>query len=271
MSFLTIILLIIVLGVVACVAGLIAAGNAGKKFGAAIARIPNFSSSWLYLSADMRTGIAIDQSQRKVCLLEKINSGNFSHKVLAFDDILGAELFEDGNSITKTVKSSQIARAAVGGVLLGGVGLVVGGLSGKQVHHEKVKRIELRLTVNDMARPNRDICFCNLETTRGSMAYNQFSNVAREWQSRFEVVIKSCETQAAQPTAPAAPRPASQSFSSIYIHKNGTQYGPYNLSQVQDYLLKGSFDQLDQACHDGQNWTTVSKILEIAQGASSSH
>ena len=55
----------------------------------------------------------------------------------------------------------------------------------------------------------------------------------------------------------------------IYVHKDGTQYGPYSLEQLQQYLQQGSFTLEDQACHDGQNWVSVGQIPGIAQAATS--
>ena len=53
----------------------------------------------------------------------------------------------------------------------------------------------------------------------------------------------------------------------IYIHKDGTQYGPYSLEQVQQYIQQGAFTLQDQACHDGQNWVPLSQVPGIAQQA----
>ena len=39
----------------------------------------------------------------------------------------------------------------------------------------------------------------------------------------------------------------------IYVHKDGTQYGPYTIEQVQQYIQQGAFTLQDQACYDGQN------------------
>ena len=53
----------------------------------------------------------------------------------------------------------------------------------------------------------------------------------------------------------------------IYLHKDGTQYGPYTLEQLQQYIQKGSFTVQDQACYDGQNWVTVAQVPGISQAA----
>ena len=51
----------------------------------------------------------------------------------------------------------------------------------------------------------------------------------------------------------------------IYVHKDGTQYGPYTLEQLQEYIQQGSFTLQDQACHDGQNWVPVAQVPGISQ------
>ena len=53
----------------------------------------------------------------------------------------------------------------------------------------------------------------------------------------------------------------------IYVHKDGTQYGPYTLEQLQQYIQQGSFTTQDQACYDGQSWVTVAQIPGISQAA----
>tara|TARA_B100000035_G_scaffold131448_1_gene111719 strand:- start:2853 stop:5012 length:2160 start_codon:yes stop_codon:yes gene_type:complete len=55
----------------------------------------------------------------------------------------------------------------------------------------------------------------------------------------------------------------------IYIHKDGTQYGPYTLEQLQEYIQQGSFTLQDLACHDGQNWVPVGEVPGIAPAATS--
>ena len=50
----------------------------------------------------------------------------------------------------------------------------------------------------------------------------------------------------------------------IYIHKEGTNYGPYSIEQVKEYVQQGSFTLQDQACHDGQNWIPVAQLPGVA-------
>ena len=53
----------------------------------------------------------------------------------------------------------------------------------------------------------------------------------------------------------------------IYVHKDGTQYGPYTLEQVQQYIQQGAFTLQDQACYDGQNWVPLAQVPGLSQPA----
>jgi hypothetical protein len=46
----------------------------------------------------------------------------------------------------------------------------------------------------------------------------------------------------------------------IYVSRNTTQYGPYSLDQLRNYVEAGNFTISDLACFDGQNWVTVAQV-----------
>ena len=52
----------------------------------------------------------------------------------------------------------------------------------------------------------------------------------------------------------------SKQFSEIYLHKQGEQYGPYNMSQIEGFLISKDFTLEDLACWDGGNWEKIDKI-----------
>ena len=49
-------------------------------------------------------------------------------------------------------------------------------------------------------------------------------------------------------------------LSEIYLHKQGEQYGPYDMSQIEDFLIAKDFNLEDLACWDGKNWKKIEQI-----------
>lgn len=73
--------------------------------------------------------------------------------------IATVEVLRDGGSITSTNRGSQVAGAAVGGILLGGVGLLVGGLSGSKRTQQTINEVAIKLIVDDRVNPVHTIPF----------------------------------------------------------------------------------------------------------------
>jgi len=214
MDFSTLFIIVVAVFVAAigiAIAVAINTANRQKEMGASIAAVPGFTATYQYRGADGANGIAIDEPNEKVCLVSHSIVGSVTNRVVPYRDIISSELFEDGKTITRTVRSSQIGGALVGGLLLGGVGAVIGGLSGKRVETGKVRRIDLRLVINDPARPTHDVCFLAVETNRNGYLHKLTSELARQWQARFDVIIKRAEREDAASGQQQAEKPASLS------------------------------------------------------------
>lgn len=112
-----------------------------------IKSITGFTATQKFVNQDATSAIAIDEKSKRVCIV-KAEGDDVKTKTIRHKDILSSEIFEDGQSIVKTVRSSQIGGAVVGGILLGGVGAIIGGLSGKKKNSDNVKRVDVRLTIN---------------------------------------------------------------------------------------------------------------------------
>ena len=75
--------------------------------------------------------------------------------VYDYKDILDFELLEDGTSIIK----GGLARSVVGGAIFGGVGAVVGGVTGNRKVHQKCNSLKIKITLN---RTDMPIIYINL-------------------------------------------------------------------------------------------------------------
>jgi len=149
--------------------------------------------------------IGLDEKNKKVCFLDSnlktklplFDRIEYSAQTYSYKDILESEIVIDGETITKVSRTSQVGRALIGAALAGGVGAVIGGLSGKSTSKEKVKKIELKVIVKDMKNPVKIVTFLdesspiNKEDRRYKEAYEQVLH----WHSLFKVLIEQSDKE----------------------------------------------------------------------------
>lgn len=101
--------------------------------------------------------VSIDEENEKVAYISKAGT-----KVFSFEDIISVELLESGETISKKSTSRTLGGALVGGVLAGGAGMIVGGLSGSSRERRKVSSIIVKVTLRNVSEPTINIiCFEN--------------------------------------------------------------------------------------------------------------
>lgn len=161
--------------------------------------IAGFTPTGIFVSQWDRSGLAIEDETGRVALLadEKI-------RVFEANQILGAELIENSTSLIQTNRGSQVGGAVVGGVLFGGVGAVVGGLSGSKRSSSNVSKLKLRVTVDSFDDPICDILFFDWigqGVERNGSVYPKHLKTAELWYARMNRVMKSCQLQRSIPTS----------------------------------------------------------------------
>ena len=87
--------------------------------------------------------------ERRVLILGSVRT----HTQYPWSSIASVEVVRDGASITSTNRGSQLMGAAVGEVLLGPLGLLIGGVSGSKRTVQRVSQIGLKIIVDDRATP----------------------------------------------------------------------------------------------------------------------
>lgn len=167
----------------------------------------DFAGADVFVSPYNGNGIAISPGSTDLLLIRKDEQ-----TVLAASGILAVEILADDTSIVSTNRGSQIAGAAVGGALLGPVGLLLGGLSGSTRSETKIKTLKLRIVTTDFSRPNHDIQFfrdlANNAYKRDSFVLRGPIADAEKWHSRVTALMRAAST------APAfIPQTASASMS----------------------------------------------------------
>ncbi|MEK4871221.1 hypothetical protein [Niallia sp. FSL W8-1348] len=118
-------------------------------------------------------------------------------KQFNYYEILQVELKEDDETASVSSRTSQLGGALVGGALAGGVGAVIGGLSGKQKQKRMVKSIKLVLTLDNLEFPTYTFeigRFPNpVDTTLRE--YVNVYDIAFNWFKLLEVIIKKSEKE----------------------------------------------------------------------------
>jgi len=135
------------------------------------------------LSTNIPAGLAVDDSSKQLCVIHGDSTRLYDYK-----DIVESEVIIDGKSVTKTSRASQFVGTAIGGVLAGGVGAIIGGLSGSSSTKEKVKGVSLKIIVNDTENPVHLIDFIELTNT-GSTIPEQALEEAKSWHDLLSVII----------------------------------------------------------------------------------
>lgn len=126
---------------------------------------------------------------------------NFGHSSCRFDEILESEVVIDSQTVTKSSKLAMAGGAVLGGVLAGGVGAIIGGLSGNKKQFDRIKRMEIKLTINNLDNPVQKITFLDGRSRvyrelvnghhKNSEEYKEAIKQVDKWQAMFDVIIKN--------------------------------------------------------------------------------
>lgn len=114
-----------------------------------------------------------------------------------YEDILDFELIQDGKSV---INKGGLGRAAIGGLLFGGSGAIVGTLTGSRKQTETCTELRVKITLNNIERPSVFIDFVKgTSISKGNILYRQLANAAETVMSLLQVITN--ETFSNEPTS----------------------------------------------------------------------
>lgn len=146
----------------------------------------DFRSTHEFIRADASGFIDIDETRLKLRVGGILSGTRWSHSVDA-DRILGAQVSENGKAIMGAELQSIVGTAALGGILFGGAGAVVGAIAGQSA--KRVSEVSLMIAVDDLSTPLLGINFLQGEVERGSPAHQSALAVAQKWMAMVNVLI----------------------------------------------------------------------------------
>ena len=113
-----------------------------------------------------------------------------------FSQIIKADVLKDGITIGTTNRGSQAAGAAIGALAFGGVGAIIGGLSGSTRSVENTKRISINIVVDDLDHPNHKIVFFTARgdgKSRKSLAFLEASKAVADFAAFINAAIRNSQ------------------------------------------------------------------------------
>lgn len=119
-------------------------------------------------------------------------------KIYKYSDIVDFELLEDGESI---IKKGGVGRAVAGGLLFGGVGAVVGGVTGKQKTKSLCESLKIKITINDINNPVVYVKFITVETKKDSLTYTSAYKAAQMCLSTLKLIMNDKDNEIANSNA----------------------------------------------------------------------
>ncbi|EAE3174230.1 DUF4428 domain-containing protein [Listeria monocytogenes] len=122
-------------------------------------------------------------------LLFKVNS-KFNIETYHLKDVTGYEIVE--NSEIKT--SGGLGRAALGGILFGGPGAVVGAVTGRK-NKEAVKTLQIQIKLNSEANPVAYIDLLNSKTKKQTLRYDAAVKKADYILASLDIILKKLEKE----------------------------------------------------------------------------
>lgn len=141
------------------------------------------------ITREVARWLKIDENRKEWYIPDGFAGKAKNPRIHRFDEILGYELLEDGDSITK----GGLGRAVAGGLLFGGVGAVVGGVTGKKKTKNTCTSLRVKITLNDITMSTEYINLIASETKKNGILYKTCEAQAQEIVSILQVICESCK------------------------------------------------------------------------------
>lgn len=161
-----------------------------------IIEIPNIDKTTSFQYSNLH--FVVDKNNKQLLII-RVSLMSIAYKILYYDEIQGVDISEDGTSVFNKSTSSAVGRAVVGGLLFGGVGAVVGGVTGKSKEKKTLNSYKVTIQLSNISDPIYEIEFVSTPiesgTTLGDEMIKQIKTCANQLKSVLTAIIKANEIQ----------------------------------------------------------------------------
>ena len=142
------------------------------------------------------------------------------HEIINYSDIIEVSYEENGSQLYTKSAGRTIGGAIVGGVLMGGAGAVVGGLSGASKQNKEIKNMDIKILLRSKSRTSCVLHFKDVDRVLKTKKeddrklYETYLKNANQAKDVLSVIIddaKQASTPIAQPITQSVVAPASSS------------------------------------------------------------
>lgn len=139
-----------------------------------------------------------------------------THEIFNYADILEVSYEENGNQLYTKSAGRTVGGAIVGGVLMGGAGAVVGGLSGTSKQNKEIKNLDIKILLRSTTRPSFVLHFKDIDRDLKTkdktdrLLYEAYVKRANQAKDLLSIIIDNAK-QTVTPISQTEVAPASRS------------------------------------------------------------
>ena len=136
--------------------------------------------------------------------------GPNNYEILNYEDIIEVSYVENGNQLYTKSAGRTVGGAIVGGVLFGGVGAVVGGLSGDRKQNKVIKKIDIKILLRNSNQTSYVLHFKDIDRDLKTKEdtdrdlYESYVRRANQAKDILAIIIDNAKQEIAQITQPEA-------------------------------------------------------------------
>lgn len=139
---------------------------------------------------------AVDEENEKIVFITNNtqNELTFKKEFFSFSDIIGVELISNGKTtVSKKSTTRTIGGAIVGGVIAGGAGAIIGGLSGDTKQNDVITMYEVKILLRSIEKSSLN---WYAETANANKIKDIVSVIIDKTDKKHEIIKEKTQTQA---------------------------------------------------------------------------